>query len=132
MHKILRRLKGGLAMTFEKTPWGRSIEILVGPKEEDGRTIESAGANYIEPKQMIPLHLHEENNEEYIPQTEGLKILVVSKEEMENMTALQIIDALHGLSPAEIGDVVTCPKGYAHALYNSSDSVGSFVFIKYN
>lgn len=119
-------------MTFEKTPWGRSIEILEGPKEENGRTIESAGANYIDPKQMITLHLHEENNEEYIPQTDGLKILVVSKEEMEEMTDLQIVDALHSLSTSEVGDVVTCPKGYAHALYNSSNSVGSFVFIKYN
>lgn len=119
-------------MTFEKTPWGRSIEILEGPKEEGGRTIESAGVNYIAPKQMIPLHLHEENSEEYIPQTEGLKILVVSKEDMEKLTDLQIVDALHGWPVSEIGDVVTCHKGSAHALYNSSGSVGSFVFIKYN
>ncbi len=119
-------------MTIEKTPWGRSIEILVGPKEEDGRTIESAGVNYIAPKQMIPLHLHEENSEEYIPQTEGLKILMVSKEEMEKRTEFQTVDALQICRPTEIGTVVTCPKGSAHMLYNSSNNEGSFVFIKYN
>ena len=55
-----------------------------------------------------------------------------TQEEMEEMADLQIVDALHSLSTSEVGDVVTCPKGYAHALYNSSNSVGSFVFIKYN
>lgn len=119
-------------MTIEKMPWGRSIEILEGPKTEEGRTIESAGVNYIAPGQMIMLHLHTENNEDYIPQTEGLRILVVSEKESKKMNVAEAVCAVRAMTASEIGDVITCPKGHAHALYNSSNTEGSFVFIKYN
>ena len=119
-------------MTFEQMPWGRSIEILEGPKEEEGRTVESAGVNFIEPGQWIPLHVHLDQSEDYIPQTDGLKVLVVPKELAMKMSADESIDAVKAMPVAEIGDVITCSKGNAHMLYNSSTEQGAFVFIKYN
>ncbi len=119
-------------MTIEQMPWGRSIEILEGPKQEAGRTVESAGVNFIEPGQMIPLHVHDGDTEDYIPQTEGLKILVVNRKQFDTMSENEVAEALNALEPAEIGDVITCPNGYAHALFNSSTTQGAFVFEKYD
>lgn len=119
-------------MTFETTPWGRSVEILTEPQQEEGRTIESAGVNFIEPGAMIPLHVHDGDTEDYIPQTEGLRILVVSKKEAQKMSEDEAAHAVKTALSSEIGDVVTCPNGYAHALFNSSATQGAFVFIKYD
>lgn len=119
-------------MTIEKTPWGRSIEILEGPKEEEGRTIEHAGVNFIEPGQLIPLHVHDGDTEDYIPQTEGLRILVVSKKEAQQMSTEETVQAVKAEKPSKINDVITCPNGYAHALFNSSETQGAFLFIKYD
>lgn len=119
-------------MTIEKMPWGRSIEILEGPKAEEGRTVESAGVNFIEPGQMIPFHLHDGITEDYIPQTEGLRIIVLSKKEATELSADEIIEKVKSAVPSEIGDVVTCPNGYGHALFNSSSTQGAFVFEKYD
>ena len=119
-------------MKIEQTAWGRSIEILKGPKQEEGRTIESAGVNFIEPGQIIPLHVHTENTEDYIPQTEGLRILVVNKEEAMKMSEEEAVHAVKVMLSSKVNDVITCHSGYAHALFNSATTQGAFVFIKYN
>lgn len=114
------------------TSWGKSVEIVQDATQDDGRRIHSGGYNEVNPYGMIPLHIHDDDNEEYIPQTEGMKIIVLSKKEAGNLTESKICEMLEDSEEAEIGDVITCHKGEAHALYNDSDKTGRFVFIKYD
>lgn len=115
----------------EVMSWGKSVEIVQNVTQDNGRRINSGGYNEINPYGVIPLHVHENDNEEYIPQTEGMKIIVVAKDEADQLTEGQIFEKLGEVEAAEIGDVVTCHKGEAHALYNESSETGRFVFIKY-
>lgn len=113
----------------EKQNWGQITETFRGLKNEDGKQVFSKGTNQINPYGMIPIHFHNEDNEDYIPITAGIKIVVISQEESEKMTKIRKL--LIKSESVKIGETVPCPKGYAHALYNASDKVGLVDFVKY-
>lgn len=114
------------------TSWGKSVEIVQDATQDNGRRIHSGGYNEVNSCGVIPIHVHENENEEYVPQNEGMKILVLSKEEAEQLTDDQIFQKLSEIEAAEVGEVITCHKGEAHALYNASNETGWVVFIKYD
>lgn len=115
---------------LEKTEWGHSTEIIENVTQ-DGRRIDSAGVNVIRQHEMVELHIHNENNEEYVPQTEGLKIVVVLAEEADKISEEELKDMFEKAEPIPVGEVVTCHRGEAHALYNSTEYDGAWVYIKY-
>lgn len=117
---------------FEETLWGRSLPLLdEGPVENPKEVVYSAGVNELYPHCIIPLHLHLEDREEYIPQTGGLKVLVLTQEEAETLSGDEMMERLRNLETCEKYDVVNCKKGYAHMAYNDSDEVTTFIFRKY-
>lgn len=111
--------------------WGKSVEILQDATQDNGRRITCAGYNEVNPYGVIKLHVHEKDNEEYVPQNEGMKIIVMSEEEAAQLTEAKLCEMLEDAEEAAVGDVITCHKGEAHALYNDSDKTGRLVFIKY-
>lgn len=113
----------------EKTEWGTSVEII-HDVFQDGVYIDSAGVNTIKPYELIPIHPHYDNNEEYIPQTEGIKIIVLPAEEAD-MSDAEVLKSFQAVESIQIGEVITCHKGEAHALYNNSMNNGVCVFMKY-
>lgn len=111
--------------------WGTSIEIIEDVTEMQGRQVHSAGVNLIKPYEMIPLHSHFDDDEEYIPQIDGLKIIVMPADEAERKSTDEVLEMFINADNVAIGEVVTCHKGEAHALYNDSDEYAPCVFIKY-
>ena len=113
----------------ENQNWGQTTETFRGLTNEDGKNVYSKGTNQINPYGMIPIHFHNEDNEDYIPITSGIKIVVISQQEPEKIAKVRKL--LIKSKSIKIGETVTCPKGDAHALYNASDKVGLVDFIKY-
>jgi len=111
--------------------WGTSIEIIENVTEMQGRKVHSAGVNFIKPYEMIPLHPHFNDNEEYIPQTEGMRIVVMSADEAEAIDTDELLERFIDAEEAEVGEVVTCHKSEFHTLYNYSNDYAICVFMKY-
>lgn len=115
---------------FEATKWGRSLPVVRDVSTQDGKVITIAGVNYIDPKGLIPLHTHEGIKEEYIPQTDGLRIVVIP-DDMVGMAEDELLEMLKRSEPIPVGEAVMCGNGFAHALYNDTDKEGACTFIKY-
>lgn len=113
--------------------WGHSEVEFQGMEREGARMLYEYGVNYIRPGALIDLHVHKKDSEDYIPLTEGIKIIVLTEEEAESMMMPDVLKLLMKAEPAEIGKVVKCPKGHAHALYSAvgEDCIGAFQYIKY-
>lgn len=113
----------------QQQKWGQTTETFRGLVNEDGKQVCSKGTNQINPYGIIPIHFHNEDSEDYIPITSGIKIVVISEEEARK--AVNVKKMLIDSKPIKIGETVTCSKGCAHALYNASDKVGLVDFVKY-
>jgi len=121
--------------TVEITPWGKIKKAPIGIITLGTRRIHSRGENEINPGKMIPLHGHPFDSEEYIALSSGLQVLIMSIEEMnkytEKLTENELLEFIKKVVPLQVGEKIICPKGHAHALYNSSNEVGAFSFCKY-
>lgn len=104
--------------------WGYTIEL---PTNEE--KYYSEGINAINPGAIVPFHFHEDDVENYKMLTEGLEVIVLSKEKA-GASREQILEILRKEGKRKVGETVTCPKGSGHVLYNSSNKVGLFYFEK--
>lgn len=117
--------------TVKKLDWGKSHITFDGLKSVGGKRIHSEGLNIVNPHQMIPLHQHIDDAEEYTTLSTGLKIIVIPAENLENLNDEEVLNMLKKQKRLLVGERVVCPKGYAHALYNASSTIGRFNFCKY-
>lgn len=111
--------------------WGKSYITFDGLKSVGEKRIHSEGENEINPHKMIPLHQHLNDTEEYTTLSTGLKIIVIPAEDLENLNDEEVLNMLKKQKRLLVGEKVICPKGYAHALYNASSTIGRFNFCKY-
>lgn len=117
---------------FETTEWGRSLAIVRDCTDQNGNLMNVVGVNYIDQYETVELHTHDDGiEEEYIPQTENLKIIVLPADMMETITDDELMDMFVKSKPVPVGEIIMCHKGEAHALYNDSATEGEWIFIKY-
>lgn len=82
----------------------------------------------VNPQARIDLHEHTTDHEDYTPLSEGTKILVLTNPEAE---CYDEADIEARFEQVEAGTMVTCPKGCAHSLVNTTDNPVTVRFRKY-